>query len=95
MRRRTAARGNTSMNEKLDRISWDAPNNRWIVTGGGKLAAKYFVQWSSVLSRYTCTCPDWRYRRMGDNQDCKHIHYIVEILQYGSKEELEAIGVKK
>ena len=25
------------MNEKLDRISWDAPNNRWIVTGGGKV----------------------------------------------------------
>ena len=83
------------MNEKLKRVSWDAPNHRWIIAGSGKKPANYFVSWSAIMGRYTCTCPDWRYRRMGDNKDCKHIHFIVEILQYGSPEELAAIGVKK
>lgn len=83
------------MNEKLKRVSWDAPNNRWIVTGSSNKPAKYFVEWSPILKRYTCTCPDWRYRKMGDNKDCKHIHCITEVLQFGTKEELEQIGIKR
>lgn len=83
------------MNEKLKRVSWDADNHHWIVESLSGHTTKHFVQWSCILGRYTCTCPDWRYRRMGDNKDCKHIHCIVEILQFGTPEELAAIGVKK
>ena len=95
MRRVNAARGNTSMDERLKSVSYDEENKRWVIKARSNKAIRYYVQWSAVLGKYTCTCPDWRYRRMGRDTDCKHIHCITEILQYGSKEELEAIGVKK
>jgi len=83
------------MKEKLERVSWDAPNHRWIIAGSGKKPANYFVSWSAILGRYTCTCPDWRYRKMGEDKDCKHINGIVEILQHGTMEEMAAISRRK
>ena len=83
------------MREWLKRFKWDKENNRWVIKANTKKAVRYYVQWSEILKRYTCTCPNWRYRRMGENQDCKHIHCIVEILQFGTPEELEAIGIEK
>ena len=83
------------MNEKLKNVSYDKVNRRWLIRSSSKKAIIYFVQWSTILNRYTCTCPNWRYRRMGDNQDCKHIHCIIEVLQFGTKEELEQIGIKR
>ena len=82
------------MDERLKRVRYDQSNQRWVIKSLSGKSGKYFVQWSQILQRYTCSCPNWRYKRMGDNQDCKHIHCITEILQFGSIEELEAIGVK-
>lgn len=83
------------MDKQLERVTYDPKEKRWLIKSANKKVALYYVQWSDILKRYTCTCPNWRYRCMGNNTDCKHIHCITEVLQFGSKEELEQIGIKR
>ena len=52
----------------------DSPRKGRKVTG---LTGNYRVKYHPEIDRYSCSCPDWKYKRSwkakGQNSDCKHI----------------------
>jgi hypothetical protein len=52
----------------------------------------YSVNFSSLLNRWVCNCPNWINRRMKEGTDCKH---IKELLSRLDEEEVKNMVQKK
>jgi len=58
-----------------------------------KRGVRYQVSYSHLFKRWMCNCPDFRYRRMDDMTNCKHIDYYLNLLETASTEELENVVI--
>lgn len=51
----------------------------------------YPVEYSRMLDRWTCTCADFRHRRLPTGQNCKHIEAVIEFIDTTQTEKLGGI----
>lgn len=62
------------------------------ISSSSKKSVEYQVRYSTILKRWVCDCPDFRYRRMDSGEDCKHITEYLTRLGTASMAELEKIS---
>jgi hypothetical protein len=56
-------------------------HGKWYVTSDSNTVVKYHVFWSEIIGRWTCECLDWRYRKVCSGVDCKHIDFMMDVLE--------------
>ena len=61
------------------------------ISSSRKKSVEYQVRYSQILKRWVCDCPDFRYRRMDSEHNCKHITEYLTCLETASMAELESI----
>lgn len=66
-------------------------NGRFAVKSRGHNHDEYLLDWSEIMKRWICNCPDFQYRRFVCNDDCKHIKALLRCLETLSDEELNKL----
>lgn len=51
----------------------------------------YDVWYSSIMRKWLCSCPDFKYRREALGEECKHIHYVKLFIGSADRKALDEV----